>query len=118
MCRCLNCDGRFFKTLETRILRPSDSLSLSEEEQSSNTVVLMMKKRCKRCKHKYFYRKDWPENKTQPIAYELWREGVKIANNVLSSRGHVFASEYSKKISRHAEETIPYLKKLSILNRK
>ncbi len=105
MCRCLNCDGRFFKTLETRIL-PS-------ENENSETVILMMKKRCKRCKHKYLYKKTLPQNNTAPISYELWEQGTKIAASYISSRGQVHASDYSKKISRHAEDVIPYLNALS-----
>ncbi len=113
MCRCLNCDSRFFKTLETRILSTPNTSSSSE----ASTITFMMKKRCKRCKYKYFYRKDLPENITKAISYDLWAQGTRVASTTLSTRGHVFASDYSKKISREAEKTIPYLSRLANLEK-
>jgi hypothetical protein len=101
--RCENCQSLFFKTLETRVLAENASI--------------LYKKRCKRCKFKYLIRKDVVAGRLQPASYEEWTLGSKIKNQStyskkVSERGRIFVSEYTERISRPAEEPLPYLQKI------
>lgn len=101
--RCENCQSLFFKTLETRVLAENASI--------------LYKKRCKRCKFKYLVRKDMVVGRLQPASYEEWTLGSKVKNQSrqsakVSERGRVFVSEYTVRISKAAEDPLPYLQKI------
>jgi hypothetical protein len=108
---CLNCHSIFFKTLEVRVL-PFEIQALLGEDASQ--VTLLYKKRCKRCKHKYYYRKDFPGEATQPVAYSLWMSGRKInlPGARPDARPQLIASEYSKRVGHAAEDNLAYMRRL------
>lgn len=111
MSHCTHCQSRFFKTLETRLL--------PEESTGAGRLTLLLKKRCKRCKFKFLFRKDYPTGRTGLISRELWLQGIRIPNGAISiSDGNrLFTGEYSRKISRRAEQNISYMHRLRKLER-
>ncbi len=106
MSHCTHCQSRFFKTLETRLL--------PEEYTGAGRLTVLMKKRCKRCKFKFLFRKDYPSGRTGQIPRELWLQGIRIPNGAVSvtDGNRLFAGDYSRKISRRAEESIDYIHRL------
>lgn len=98
--QCGNCQSLFFKTLETRL--------------SANGSALLYKKRCKRCKFKYALGRQIPHGALQPTSWEEWRCGRKVGGiaTTPSERGRVFVSDYSEKVSRAADRTLGYLRKI------
>ncbi len=100
MCRCHNCHSVFFKTLDVRILK--------NKTQKSAPPDLLYKKRCKRCKFKYFFLKSLPSGRTEPATFELWSQGEPIKESV-SVRPKILVSEYTQRVSQPADTLIPYL---------
>jgi hypothetical protein len=98
--KCANCDSLFFKTLETRVLE--------------SPVAVLYKKRCKRCKYKYLLKKELLSGHTSLIALSEWQAGRKVSRAACKpvERGRVFVSEYTGRISRAAETTLPYLQRI------
>lgn len=93
--QCLYCHSLFFKTLEIRISGVSD---------------LLYKKRCKRCKHKQFFRKNMLTGAFSPLSLTDWLAGRKI--NLQGYRASVMVSEYTRKISKSAERQADYLRRI------
>lgn len=94
--RCENCAGLFFKTLESRI----DPLDGS----------LLNKKRCKRCKFKYLFITDAQSGTVCRTDVARWQTAVPLIND---GRARIFASEYSRRVSREAPEAAPYLARVA-----
>lgn len=100
--RCDNCQSLFFKTLETRLCGEGEAI--------------LYKKRCKRCKYKYLIRKAVPGGQVHAASLIEWAGGTKIHTRpeTISERGRTFIGEYSRRASRPADETLPYLSRLDI----
>lgn len=100
--RCDNCASLFFKTLETRYIGESQSI--------------LYKKRCKRCKYKCLVRKDITSGSSQTASHAEWATGKTVTLSSAGKpceRGRVFISEYALQVSRSAEESARYLKRLN-----
>jgi transcriptional regulator NrdR family protein len=98
--RCEHCQSLFFKTLETRLLVENEAI--------------LYKKRCKRCKYKYFIRKTIGQNQMQSATYEEWTQGRKVVLPFkrVSERSRIFVSEYTGRISQAAETPLEYLNRV------
>ncbi len=98
--QCDNCESLFFKTLETRVL--------------SQESVLLYKKRCKRCKQKALFKQQLPDGCLLPATMEQWLAGTKVElpNGKMLRRAQLFVSEYTRRISRPAEDHRAYLCKV------
>lgn len=97
MARCLNCNSLFFKTLETRCLPRHNTL--------------LYKKRCKRCKFKYFFRQDFPDRQVRPVPFELWQQGRRVES--ADGRMRIIIGEYSRRISQPCEKAAHYLDRVA-----
>ena len=110
MLRCSNCGSRFFKVLEYR-LEVKDTQELSKPEGA-----LLSKRRCKRCKFKSFFQKDFHSRKVRPVSIESWQNAVKLGrrySHQIGTRQKVYVGEYTHKISRPAEIAAEYLNQLN-----
>lgn len=96
--QCENCQSMFFKTLETRILPQSMSI--------------LYKRRCKRCKCKYIFRQETPDAPMRLAVLTDWEAGLKVSLPNACDRPRIFISEYSQRISGDAERSLPYLRKI------
>lgn len=100
--QCNHCASLFFKTLETRYIGGSQSI--------------LYKKRCKRCKYKCLVRKDIANGTCQTASIEEWAAGQTVSLPSAGKpceRGRVFISEYALQVSRSADESARYLKRLN-----
>lgn len=100
--QCDNCQSLFFKTLETRV--------------SGENSAILYKKRCKRCKYKYLVRKTIPSGQVALATYQEWLGGVKV--NLpkaagISERPKIMVGEYTQRVSKPADQLIPYLSRIS-----
>ncbi|MGE0201394.1 MAG: hypothetical protein AB7P76_10550 [Candidatus Melainabacteria bacterium] len=102
MARCPNCSAVFFKTLGTRIVSATANVG----------ITLVYKKRCKRCKLKYFFIRHLPENRTELTHYETWCQAREICELGVTAPGpmRVTAGEYTRRVARGSDQTGGYLR--------
>lgn len=107
MPRCLECNSAFFKTLEIRVPLDVDCSDASEKR-------VYYKKRCKRCKHKFFVEKNLNDKTTRYIAHHLWEEGIRVATGYELNNGgfQIMVGEYTRRMSRNPESFNRYMKKM------
>ena len=101
MSRCGNCDSLFFKTLEVRLAKV----------EAGAPVVMLYKKRCKRCKFKYLFRKPVTGGAMTLATHAEWLQGQKLPEGA-ETRVRILASEYSQRVGRSAEKGGMYLEEL------
>lgn len=101
MPRCLDCESVYFKTLEIRALTGR-----------KEPPALLYKKRCKRCKTKQFVKKNITTGAIELTTYEDFCRGDRIAGayELNNDRFRMMVSQYTRRISRPADEQIRWKK--------
>lgn len=87
MACCPNCQSRFFKTLGIKV-----------DSQPGHSPALLVKRRCKRCKHKNIFRKDAITGRVTLATWDLWHHLPAVNTKDTVFRLHV--SQYTRRISR------------------
>lgn len=115
MPRCLECNSAFFKTLEIRV--PLETMSKKQTQrryQPAPDKIVYYKKRCKRCKYKFFIEKNLSTRETKFIPFKRWEEAVRVATGYELNNGgfQIMVGEYTRRMSKNPESFNRYLKKI------